>query len=135
MLPFFLIVTDFGVRAVCEHWPRRRDGDKVFITTVVAENCCLGASVVDTCDEAGLTEGYGVFKQETRDLDPDYTPQTVNLDGWRAAQLAWQALFPLAVILRCFLHGWLSIRDGCKKHAIPPSASKAVLIPATFSLQ
>jgi hypothetical protein len=101
---------------VADEHHQRRDGDKVFITTVVAENCCLGASVVDTCDEAGLTEGYGVFKQETRDLDPDYTPQTVNLDGWRAAQLAWQALFPLAVILRCFLHGWLSIRDGCKKH-------------------
>src|SRR5262249_17655721 len=43
---------------------------------------------------------------------------TVNTDGWQATRLAWQTLFPLAVLLRCFLHGWLSIRDGCKKHPL-----------------
>jgi hypothetical protein len=92
------------------------DGAKVFIATVVAEGCCLGASVVDTSDEAGLTQGYGTFKQEARDIDPDYAPATVNTDGWQATQLAWRGLFGLVVLLRCFLHGWLSIRDGCKKH-------------------
>src|SRR5262249_16209451 len=33
-------------------------GAKVFIATVVAEGCCLGASVVDTSAEAALTSGY-----------------------------------------------------------------------------
>ncbi len=29
--------------------------------------------------------------------------------------MAWLALFPCALIIRCFLHGWLSIRERCKK--------------------
>src|SRR5262249_19254086 len=69
-----------------------RDGQKVFSATVVAENCCLGAAVVDTSDEAGLTSGYGTFMQETRDIDPNYSPGTVNTDGWQATRLAWEAL-------------------------------------------
>lgn len=101
---------------VADEHHQTRDGEKVFIATVAAQGCCLGASVVDTCDEAGLAEGYGVFQEETRDIDPGYTPETVNTDGWQATRLAWAGLFPLAVVLRCFLHGWLSIRDGCKKH-------------------
>ncbi len=28
--------------------------------------------------------------------------------------LAWLALLPLVIVLRCFLHGWLSIRDRAK---------------------
>jgi hypothetical protein len=94
------------------------DGLKVYITTVVAEGCCLGASVVDTCDEVGLTQGYATFKEEAQDVQPGYAPRTVNTDGWKATRLAWLALFPLTVVLRCFLHGWLKIRDGCKKHPL-----------------
>jgi len=111
---------------VADEHHQSRDGQKVFIATVVAEGCCLGAAVVDTSDEAGLTDGYGAFKQEARDIEPDYAPQTVNTDGWKATRLAWAALFPLAVILRCFLHGWLSIRDGCKKHPLFATLSEKV---------
>jgi hypothetical protein len=92
----------------------------------VARGCCLGASVVDSSDEVGLTAGYGVFQKEAQDVEPDYTPRTVNLDGWKAARLAWAALFPLVVILRCFLHGWLTIRDGCKKHPAFEAVSQKV---------
>jgi hypothetical protein len=91
-------------------------GHKVFVATVAAQGCCLGAAVVDAADEAGLTFGYGAFKQEAQDVEPDYSPETVNADGWAATRLAWLGLFPLVAVLRCFLHGWLSIRDGCKKH-------------------
>ena len=101
---------------VADEHHQTRDGQKVFIATVVAQGCCLGASVVDTSDEIGLTKGYGTFQRETRDVDPDYAPRTVNTDGWQATRLAWLALFPLVVVLRCFLHGWLSIRDRYKKH-------------------
>jgi hypothetical protein len=107
---------DLPQNLVADEHHQTRQGEKVFVATVAAQGCCLGASVVDTADEVGLTKGYGVFRQETHDIDPSYSPETVNTDGWKATQLAWAGLFPLTVILRCFLHGWLSIRDGCKKH-------------------
>jgi hypothetical protein len=111
---------------VADEHHQSRDGQKVFVATVVAEGCCLGASVVDTCDEAGLAAGYGTFRQEARDVEPEYSPQTVNTDGWKATQLALAGLFPTALLLRCFLHGWLSIRDGCKKHPLFAALSERV---------
>ena len=90
-------------------------GEKVYIATTVAEGCCLGASVINTADEVGLTEAYRTFQVEATNVQPTYAPQTVSVDGWKATRLAWLALFPLVVVLRCFLHGWLSIRDRCKK--------------------
>ena len=98
----------------------------MFLATVGAEGCCLGASVVDTCDEAGLTAGYGTFAREARAVEPDYAPRTVNVDGWTATRLAWLAVFPLVAVLRCSPHGWLSIRDGCKKHPLFPALSEKV---------
>ncbi len=117
---------DLPENLVADEHHQTRDGQKVYIATVVAQGCCLGASVVDTCDEAGLTQGYGIFEMEARDIDPDYAPETVNTDGWKATRLAWLALFPLVVILRCFLHGWLSIRDRYKKHPSFPTLSERV---------
>jgi len=108
---------------IADEHHQTQEGHKVYITTVVAEGCCLGASVVDTCDEIGLTQGYSTFKDEAQDVQPDYAPKTVNTDGWKATRLAFLALFPLAVLLRCFLHGWLKIRDGCKKHPHFPELS------------
>ncbi len=114
------------VDLVADEHHQTHGGVKVYIATVVAEGCCLGASVVDTCDEAGLTEGYRTFKEEAQSVQKDYAPRTVNTDGWQATRLAWLALFPLVVVLRCFLHGWLKIRDGCKKHPQFQEASDKV---------
>lgn len=61
-----------------------------------------------------LQAAYGVFKAEAQNVRAEYAPATVNTDGWAATQPAWRALFPLVVILRCFWHGWLSIRDRAK---------------------
>jgi hypothetical protein len=94
---------------------QRLEGDKIFIATTVAEGCCLGACVVDTADEVALTRAYQTFKSEAMNVEPDYAPKSVSADGWAATKLAWLALFPLVCVLRCFLHGWLSIRDRCKK--------------------
>jgi hypothetical protein len=89
-------------------------GAKIYIATTVAAGCCLGAAVAQAADADALQQAYGVFKQEATNVNPQYTPKTVNTDGWAATQLAWRALFSLVVILRCFLHGWLSVRERAK---------------------
>lgn len=89
-------------------------GDKIYIATTVAAGCCLGAAVAPAADADTLQQAYGVFKQEATNVQPQYKPETVNTDGWTATQLAWRALFATVVILRCFLHGWLSVRERAK---------------------
>ena len=93
---------------------QRRDGVKNYIATTVAAGCCLGAALSQTAGADDLQVAYGIFKQEAQNVQADYAPATANTDGWAATQQAWRALFPLVVILRCFLHGWLSIRDRAK---------------------
>jgi len=87
---------------------------KVYLAATAGGGCCLGLALAETADADELTRAYGAFRDEARDLDPEYRPETVNTDGWAATRQAWQALFPLAVILRCFLHGWLNIRSRGK---------------------
>lgn len=101
-------------RLVADEHHQSRDGLKNYIATTVAEGCCLGSALAPTASAADLEVAYGVFKEEAQNVRADYRPQTVNTDGWAARQQAWGALFPLVVILRCFLHGWLSIRDRAK---------------------
>ncbi len=50
-----------------------------------------------------------------RQVRPDYQPETVNTDGWKATINVWQALFPAICIIQCFLHAVLSIRNVAKK--------------------
>jgi hypothetical protein len=90
------------------------DGAKVYVATTVGGGCCLGAAVAPSASTEDLSAAYGVFRDEARNVQPAYTPQTVNTDGWKGTRAAWQLLFPLAVLLRCFLHGWLKIRDRAK---------------------
>jgi hypothetical protein len=99
---------------VADEHHQSRDGTKNYIATTVAAGCCLGAALSQTAGAEDLQAAYGVFRQEAQNIQPGYTPQTVNTDGWAATQQAWRTLFPLVVILRCFLHGWLSIRDRAK---------------------
>jgi len=93
----------------------RLNGDKAYIATTVGSDCVLGASLSRSADEDGLTEAYTHFKTESQDVAPDYAPHTVNIDGWTATQLAWQALFPKIVVILCFLHSFIKIRDRCKR--------------------
>ena len=90
-------------------------GEKAYIATTVAKDCVLGASISLSADEEGLTEAYGHFQEENLHLNPDYEPTTVNTDGWAATKKAWKTLFPLIVIIECFLHAFLKIRNRCKK--------------------
>lgn len=93
----------------------RFHGEKAYIATTVAQDCVLGASISFTCDAEGLTEAYGHFRQEAHQLDADYTPKTVNIDGWQATHLAWQTLFATVTIIQCFLHAFLKVRSCGKR--------------------
>jgi hypothetical protein len=93
------------------------NGDKTYVATTVGAGCCLGAALAPTANTDDLTAAYGVFKQEARNAQEDYQPKTVSVDGWASTHQAWRALFPLVVLLRCFLHGWLNIRSRGKLSA------------------
>jgi len=89
------------------------DGQKVYISTTVGQGCCLGAEPAETAGTDNLKAAYGVLS-EARDVSPEYAPKTISTDGWKGTQAAWKTLFSKVVILLCFLHGWLKIRDRAK---------------------
>jgi len=90
------------------------NGEKVVVATTVGEDCVLGASVALSPDEENLTEAYRHFKEEAQTVKADYAPETVNTDGWSATQRAWLNLFPLVVLIECFLHAFIKIRERGK---------------------
>jgi len=90
-------------------------GDKRYVATTVGNECILGASIAKDAGEEALNDAYQVFKDEAQCLKPAYTPVTVNMDGWKATRNVWSLLFPTAVIIYCFLHVFIKIRDRAKK--------------------
>jgi hypothetical protein len=103
-----------------------RDGTKNYIATTVGGGCCLGAALAQTAGAEDLQAAYGVFRQEAQDVQPDYQPRTVSVDGWAATKQAWRLLFPLVALLRCFLHGWLNLRCRGKLSAAFAALSEKV---------
>ncbi len=91
------------------------NGNRRYIAMTVGADCILGASVAKSASQRDLTRAYGVFAQEARAVKPDYAPFTVNTDGWSPTQKAWQYLFPGVLVILCFLHAFLKIRDRAKK--------------------
>lgn len=89
----------------------RISGEKVYLATTVGKDCYLGASVSQGAGEEDLTTAYGQFQREAQQVAPDYQPDTVNTDGWKATMNAWKTLFPTICILQCFLHAILGIRN------------------------
>jgi hypothetical protein len=90
-------------------------GTRGYVSFTAGGGCILGAALSQSADEKHLTEAYGVFAQEAQALKNDYAPQTVNTDGWWATSNAFKAIFPSVVTILCFLHGFLKIRDRCRK--------------------
>jgi hypothetical protein len=90
------------------------DGQKIYVATTVGSGCILGAEPAPTAGTDDLKEAYSVFQQEAGDVAPAYAPKTVNTDGWKGTQAAWKALFQGIVILQCFLHAWLKVRERGK---------------------
>jgi len=102
-------------------------GDKAYVATTVGNECILGASMAKDAGEGTLTKAYNVFKTEARCLNPSYEPTTVNIDGWKATRNAWMFLFSSVVVLCCFLHVFIKIRDRAKrkyKQVFDQAASK-----------
>lgn len=91
-------------------------GEKGYVATTAAAGCLLGIALSKSASEEGLTPAYGDFVREARDLQPDYAPQTVNTDGWGGTRNAFLAWFPNIALILCFLHGFLKIRDRCRKN-------------------
>ena len=92
------------------------NGAKGYVATTATEGCILGVGLTKAADDEHLTAAYGDFAAEARDLDPEYAPKTVNTDGWAATQNAFQACFSSIVVILCFLHGFLKIRDRSRKN-------------------
>jgi len=93
----------------------RVSGKKSYVATTSGANCFLGMAVCSKADEASLKMAYGDFKEEAKDLNIDYQPNTVNTDGWWATQNAWQSLYPKIKVIECFLHAFLKVRDRATK--------------------
>ena len=105
--------TDLPTHLLADEHHQPRDDEKNYIATTVGGGCCLGAELAETAG-AELEKAYAVFREEARDVNPNYAPETVNTDGWKSTKAAWKALFSAIVIVQCFLHGWLKIRDRAK---------------------
>jgi hypothetical protein len=107
--------TQLPTDVVADEKHTRLKGETVYVTTTVAHECLLGANIADDAGTQALTAGYYDFQHEARTLVADYTPETVNTDGWEPTQKAWKALFPTITIILCFLHAFLKIKDRCKR--------------------
>jgi hypothetical protein len=93
----------------------RFNGEKVFIATTVAQECILGCGFAESAGTSELTEAYRDFKEEARNVNPEYTPETVNTDGWEPTRNAWKNLFPTVITILCFLHAFLKIKERCRR--------------------
>lgn len=90
-------------------------GEKGYVAFTAGGGCTLGVALTESANEQHLTAAYGTLQAECKDVNPDYAPRTVNTDGWFATQNAFQTLFPTIAVVLCFLHGFLKIRDRCRK--------------------
>jgi hypothetical protein len=93
----------------------RLAGQKAYVAMTAGADCILGASLTTEATTEALERAYGVFATEAKLLKDDYTPETVNTDGWKATQQAWRRLFPQVTVILCFLHAFIKIRDRATK--------------------
>lgn len=92
------------------------NGEKVYLAITCGDDCFLGASISSTASEEDLTVAYGGFMEEAKQLSQDYTPETINTDGWFATIKAWKNIFPLITVIQCFLHAVLKIKNVATKN-------------------
>ncbi len=89
--------------------------NKVYLPITTSNGCFPGVSVVKSAGAVDLHKGYQEFKHEAQNLEPSYQPQSVNTDGWEPAKKVWKRLFPKIILMACFLHAYLKVKDRCKR--------------------
>lgn len=90
-------------------------GEKGYVAMTAGGGCVLGLALTEAADDQHLAAAYKVFQQEALDAAPEYVPLTVNTDGWNSTRNAFRTLYPAILLVLCFLHGFLKIRDRCRK--------------------
>jgi hypothetical protein len=90
-------------------------GNSLPVAMTVAQNCVLGIEPSLSLEEKDLEKAYGVFQREAKEVEASYTPETVNLDGWKASMNVWKKLYPLICLIPCFLHVYLKLRKAATK--------------------
>jgi hypothetical protein len=93
----------------------RMNGKEINIATTVGDECLLGAAICTERSEDALKEGYNVFKEEARNVNSDYAPDSVNTDGSNALRNAFKSLFPNVILILCYLHSVLDIQKRGKR--------------------
>jgi hypothetical protein len=88
---------------------------EVYACMTVGGDCILGMGVSQKEDESSLSKAYGIFKQQAQALIADYEPLSINSDGWAATKKAIQKLFTNSVLVLCFLHSVIKIRQVAQK--------------------
>ena len=90
-------------------------GEKVYAAITAGDGCVLGAALCNGAGVEELTDGYGIFAAEAQNISPGYQAETVGTDGWSATRSAWLILFQGITLILCFLHGYIKIRDRCRR--------------------
>jgi len=91
------------------------NGKEINVATIAGGDCVLGAAICTDRSEKGLEESYGVFKEEAQNVKPDYAPESVNTDGSKMLQNAFKSLFSGIIIILCYLHFVLKIKERGKR--------------------
>lgn len=81
---------DLPLDLIADEKHTRLQGERVYLATTVAQECFLGAELAEKADPDCLRQADGTFQREARQLISDYSPHTVNTDGWTATRNAWQ---------------------------------------------
>ncbi len=53
-------------------------GVKQYLASTVSGGCLLGSELSDSASEKGLTKAYKVFKDEAKEINPDYVVKSDN---------------------------------------------------------
>ena len=88
---------------------------KISVCMVAAQNCLFCCEASWSSCAKGLERAYGIFKTEACRLKKDFAPMSINIDGWKATRLAFNNLFASTMLILCFLHGFIKIRNVAQK--------------------
>lgn len=100
----------------CDEKHAKYMGEKAYVAVSAGGGCVLGAELVDGADKKSLVKGYGVLKDEIDRAAPGHKIKSVNTDGYTSTIAAIPEVWGKSVVMiTCFLHLFIAIRDGCKR--------------------